>query len=231
MVDNLQGHSAYSEDALLVSQRNMKPGGKQPKLQNGWYIRDGSQVTQEMNFPTSHPEFPGKPKGIKHVLMECGLFQNNLTMQCKKKKDGTGGKCEHGATDCCAKQILELQPDFQEQRSLVQEVIEECGHICIFLPKFHCKLNFIEFLWGAVKKYLCEHCDYTFKTLQENMPKALASVSLQTIQKWEHQMQRWVSAYEGGLAAKEAQKQVQTFSSRKYASHRRIPESVASELD
>jgi len=104
----------------------------------------------------------------------------------KKKKDGTGSKCKHCTTDCCAKQILELQPGFQEQRSLVEEIIEECGHICIFLPKFHCELNFIEFFWGAVKKYLCEHCDYTFKTLQENMPKALASVSLQTIQKWEH---------------------------------------------
>ena len=150
--------------------------------------------------------------------MECGLFQNNLAMQCKKK-DGTGSKCKHGRTDCCAKWILELQPDFQEQRSLVQEVIEECGHICIFLPKFHCKLNFIEFFWGAVKKYLREHCDYTFKTLQENMPKALASVSLQTIRKWEHRMHRWVSAYKGGLAAKEAQKQVQEFSSRKYTSY------------
>jgi hypothetical protein len=29
MVDNSQGHSAYAVDALLVSQMNMKPGGKQ----------------------------------------------------------------------------------------------------------------------------------------------------------------------------------------------------------
>ena len=32
-------------------------------------------------------------------------------------------------------------------KSLVQEVIEAAGHICIFLPKFHCELNFIEFFW------------------------------------------------------------------------------------
>ena len=84
------------------------------------------------------------------------------------------------ATACCNKHILELQADFQQQKSLVQEVIEAAGHLCIFLPKFHCELNFIEFFWGAVKKYLCDNCDYTFDTLKENMPKAMASVSLST---------------------------------------------------
>lgn len=29
MVDNSQGHSAYAEDALLVSHMNINPGGKQ----------------------------------------------------------------------------------------------------------------------------------------------------------------------------------------------------------
>ena len=75
-------------------------------------------------------------------------------MQCKKVEDGSGDKCEAGVTDCCAKCILDFQPNFQKQKSLVQEVIEAAGHLCIFLPKFHCELNFIEFFWGAVKKYL-----------------------------------------------------------------------------
>ena len=52
----------------------------------------------------------------------------------------------------------------------------------------HCELNFIEFFWGTVKKYLWEHCDYTFKTLKTNLLKTLESVQLSTIQKWEHQM-------------------------------------------
>ncbi|OAX35610.1 hypothetical protein K503DRAFT_828537 [Rhizopogon vinicolor AM-OR11-026] len=49
-----------------------------------------------------------------------------------------------------------------------------------FLPKFHCELNFIEFFWGVVKKYLRDICDYTFATLKENMPKALAPIQRST---------------------------------------------------
>ncbi|KAF9008711.1 hypothetical protein BDQ17DRAFT_1421917 [Cyathus striatus] len=56
-----------------------------------------------------------------------------------------------------------------------------------------CELNFIEFFWGAVKKYLQGNCDYTFTTLQENMPKALASVSVETIRKWEHHVHHWIA--------------------------------------
>ena len=47
-------------------------------------------------------------------------------------------------------------------------------------------LNFIEFFWGLVKEYLQDNCDYTFDTLKENLPKALESVPLSTIQKWQH---------------------------------------------
>jgi hypothetical protein len=38
MVDNLQGHLAYLVDALLTLKINMKPGGKQAKMRDGWYM-------------------------------------------------------------------------------------------------------------------------------------------------------------------------------------------------
>lgn len=229
MVDNSQGHSAYGEDALLTSRMNMRPGGKQAKLRDGWYIKDGQKIIQPMCFPGVHSEFPGMQKGIKQVIVERGLWKNGLVMQCKSQKNGE--KCTSDATDCCAQHILDLQPDFQEQKSLIQEVIEAAGHLCIFLPKSHCELNFIEYFWGAVKKYLRDHCDYTFATLKENMPKALAAVDVGLIRKWEHHMVQWMEAYRGGLGAKEAQKQVKMFSSCHYRSHRRVPETVAQLFD
>jgi hypothetical protein len=65
----------------------------------------------------------------------------------------------------------------------------------------------------------------------ESKPKALASVSVETIRKWEHWMKRWMEPYRGGLDAKQAQFQVKTFSSWCYRSHRRVPEWVAAHFD
>ncbi|KIL57051.1 hypothetical protein M378DRAFT_33779, partial [Amanita muscaria Koide BX008] len=101
MVDNSQGHSAYAVDALLTQRMNLRPGGKQARLRNGWYKRNGEKINQSMIFPPDHPTFPNEPKGMKQTLTE-------------------------------------------------------------------------------------HHCDYTFKTLQHNMPIALASVGLHTIRMWEH---------------------------------------------
>jgi len=224
MIDNSQGHSAYSKDALLASRMNLRPGGKQAWMRDGWYMQNDRKVIQSMVFPVNHPEFPDQPKGMKQVLQERDLWINGLIMKCRDR-------CVVGSVNCCAKRLLEVEPDFREQCSLVQEVIEAAGHLCIFLPKFHCELNFIEYFWGAIKKYLRDHCDYTFTTLQENLPKALGSVVVETIRKWEHRTWRWLEAYGDGLAAREAQLHVQKFSSRKYKSHRRVPEGLVVQLD
>ena len=57
--------------------------------------------------------------------------------------------------------------------------------------------------------------------LYDNMPNALASVAVETIRKWEHQMKRcqWMEAYEDGLDAKDAQIQVKSHSSVLNATH------------
>ncbi len=84
MVDNSQGHSAYAIDALLVSRMNLRPGGKQARMRDGWFMRRGNEkVTQSMVFPPDHLEFPNEPKGMKQVLIERGLWDNRLKMQCK----------------------------------------------------------------------------------------------------------------------------------------------------
>jgi hypothetical protein len=205
---------------------NLRPGGKQARMRDGWFIRSGpgdsDKIIQPMIFPPDHPNFPDQPKGMHQVLVERGLYSDKLHMRCK-------GDC--GSNSCCAKRILELQPDFKEQKSLVREVIEAAGHLCIFLPKFHCELNYIEFFWGAVKRWLHKNCDYTFQGLQENLPRALDSVTLETIRKWEHRMYQWMDAYHNGLSARDAQFKVKEFSSKKYSSHRRVPESLARQFD
>jgi transposase len=201
---------------------NVRPGGKQAHIRDGWFIQDGEKIVQSMIFPPNHSTNLNKPKGIKAVLTKRGLYRADLRGKCKKR-------CESNA--CCNKRILELQSDFAEQKSLVQETIKAAGHLCLFLPKFHCELNPIEYFWGMVKKYLRNHCNYSFDGLKENLPKALDLVPIQAIRWWEHQLFRWVDAYRAVLGSVEAQLQVKQFSSRQYKSHRQIPENVATHFD
>ncbi|KAF9012340.1 hypothetical protein BDQ17DRAFT_1232750, partial [Cyathus striatus] len=89
-------------------------------------------------------------------------------------------------------------------------------------------------LWSDKLHMQCNgkyHCDYTFQTLKDNLPKALSSVKLETIWKWEHRTIRWMEAYCSGLGAKDAQLKVKQFSSKRYMLHCKIPEGVAQMFD
>ena len=185
----------------MATQMNMNPGGKQARMRDGWFMQGNEKITQQMSFGPDHPEFPNQDKGMKAVLQERGIWKPGLVMKCKKQNTNILCTSDH----CCARKIIENQPDFKEQQSLVYETIHQLGHYYIFLPKYHCELNFIEFFWGATKKYLRDHTDYTFDTLKENLPKAMASVKLETIRQWEHRTFRWCEAYRSGAGAKEAQ--------------------------
>ncbi len=124
LVDHSQGHSAYAEDALRATHMNLRPGGKQARMRDGWFERNGVKITQPMIFPPNHPQYPDQPKGMQQVLQERGLWRSGLLMKCKES-------CDSDSTDCCARRILEVQPDFREQRSLVEEVIEAAGTILV----------------------------------------------------------------------------------------------------
>ena len=201
---------------------NICPGGKQAHLHNSWFICDGEKVIQPMVYSPDNNQNPNMPKGIKAVFSEHGLWQADLWGKCEKR-------CK--SNDCCNKRILRLQPDFLEQKSLVQETIEAAKHLCLFLPKFHCKLNPIGYFWGMVKKYLCDHCNYSFDGLKDNLPKALESVQIQTIWQWENKFFCWVEAYCSGLGLVEAHAHVKKYTSRQFTSHRCVSERVAATFD
>jgi hypothetical protein len=123
MVDNSQGHSAYAEDALLMSWMNVRPDGKQAHMHDGWFMLDSHKISQSMIFPHDNPDFPNEPKVIKAILTEHRLFQPKLCRKCQNK-------CNGDKDACCNRCILKLQPDFHDQKSLIQEVIEAAGHLC-----------------------------------------------------------------------------------------------------
>ncbi|CAG8593227.1 hypothetical protein GLOIN_2v1792152 [Rhizophagus irregularis DAOM 181602=DAOM 197198] len=175
---------------------------------------------------TYHDEkLRGKPKGIKQVLIEYEKWPpGGLILDCKECKEKIQ---DISRTTCCARQvIISLEPNFIAQKGAIKELIENAGHKCIFSPKFHCKLNFIERYWGVAKRYSCENCDYLWKGLQKIVYESLNSVNLTTIRKFSRKFWCYMD-----LCRKDIDRKLVEYAIKKYKSHRRIPECVLEELN
>src|SRR5215813_629381 len=98
-------------------------------------------------------------KGMRKVLEERQLWRDGLLKECPKR--------QHTSDHCCAVNILSSQPDFANQKTLLEEIVTAAGHQIIFYPKFHCEFNFIEQFWGAAKLYTRRNSDYTWEGLKK----------------------------------------------------------------
>jgi len=66
--------------------------------------------------------------------------------------DDCASDVQHTRTNCCCVTgVLTQLQDFLDEKPMIQQHIESQGHICMFLPKFHCELNPIEMYWGWAK--------------------------------------------------------------------------------
>lgn len=208
-------------DALIATRMNLSPGGAQPKMRDGWYIdENGQKRVQSMIFPEDH-KLKGKPKGIKQVLKERNLWPDKsirlMCEQCSGKQEDV----DLERSDCCAKRIISLQPDFREQKSILEEAVIEANHIFERYPKFHCECNFIERYWGFAKRKTRRICSYNFADLLIQVPEVLISVPVTTIRKFARKSWRYMDAYNRGLEGRTAEWAVN-----KYKSHRRLPENI-----
>ena len=140
--DSSSNHNCVAKDALVVSRMNLSSGGKQAVMRDT--IVDGTHYT--MVFPDNYANevLRGKPKGMKEVLKDRGLWIDGLPRTCSRCR---ADDKHPDRVDCCAERILELQPDFVAQDSILEEIAREEGQRIVFYPKFHCELNFIEMYW------------------------------------------------------------------------------------
>jgi hypothetical protein len=79
----------------------------------------------------------GTAKGLQQVLEERGFNVSGMRSKCKPV-------CPWENDNCCMARLLSKQDDFAIQESLLEAMIQNASHECIFLPKFHCELNPIE---------------------------------------------------------------------------------------
>ena len=134
--DQSSAHASLGQDALRAFDMNKGNGGKQRKQKD---------TVIPMNNPSA--EFHGKPqkmttesgeaKGLQQTLKERGFDVHGMRVKCSPV-------CPFENNDCCMARLLSKQDDFRLQESLLEQKIKSKGHLCVFLPKFHCELNPIE---------------------------------------------------------------------------------------
>lgn len=111
--------------------------------------------------------------------------------------------------------LLANHEDFRTEKTIVEDFLTNRGHTVFFVPKFHCKLNPIERVWGQAKVHTR---NFTISRLRMNVNPALDSVSSDLIRKYFRRVLEYERAYlEGKKAGKELEQAVKV-----YKSHRRI---------
>ena len=104
----------------------------------------------------------GNEKKVKNICPACKASQVEkdrlarvAAAECAEGEaaidDGVSDVPESGSNLCCVTRALSQQQDFLAEKPLIQHYIEGKGHICMFLPKFHCELDPIEMYWGWAK--------------------------------------------------------------------------------
>ncbi|KII90431.1 hypothetical protein PLICRDRAFT_106718 [Plicaturopsis crispa FD-325 SS-3] len=181
-------------------------------------LADGS--AQSLYFPEGH-ELAGVFKGMAVILEERG-FKNAKTLRAECKDF----KCVRGAVDCCCRRILFNEPDFVAVESLLETACKARGFRAVFLPKFHCELNFIEQCWGYAKRIYRQFPTSSKEAdLERNVLEALETVPRSAMRRFSTRSLRFMDGYRKGLDGKQA-----AWASKKYRGHRVLPESLFRDL-
>ncbi|KAF8546040.1 hypothetical protein OG21DRAFT_1380904, partial [Imleria badia] len=126
----------------IILGENGRPVKEKVRMGDG-RLPDGTP--QSLYFPEGH-EKASWFKGMAQILIECGYTDSSgLKTECKDFK------CPADRVDCCCRCLLYTQPNFTKVESLLETTCRRRGFNVIFLPKFHCELNFIEQCWGDAK--------------------------------------------------------------------------------
>lgn len=165
-VDWSSGHSKHRSDALNVAAMGVNCGGKQAiphsskleadcvrdggTLHEGdiqyFYFRsaeerrdagaiDGLPDPPPFYKPGMQPaEYVGLAKGKKQVLYERGLWQAGMIE--RVDEDDPKGRDQSMSMDY----VLGNCPDFRNETSALQTLVESRGHILVMSPKGHCEL-------------------------------------------------------------------------------------------
>ncbi|KAF9504621.1 hypothetical protein BS47DRAFT_1374374 [Hydnum rufescens UP504] len=185
-------------NALWAFDMNKGNGGKQQKQKDTVIPNNNCMISI------------GEVKGLQDILTEHGFDTRGMHVKCALI-------CPFENKGCCMAHLLSRQEDFVNQTSMLEAAITERGHICIFLPKFHCELNPIEMV-HVFKP--------TFANAKEVAIQSLDSCPIETICWFINWSWHFMSAYHLGLTGKAAEWAV-----RKQKSHHSVAKHVMLAID
>jgi hypothetical protein len=189
LFDNAPSHRKVANDALNAAAMNVNSGGSQPVMRDTEWNGSIQKMVNEN----------GEPKGLRIVLQERGVDTSSMTK------------------DQMCKALL-TYPDFKTAaKPLLQERIEARNHKCMFIPRFHCELNPIEWVWCFVKRHTQKYSNGTITRLRQILPPAFDNVLKDLIKKFFRKVRDYEMSYRLGCTATNVDEAVKT-----YSSHRRI---------
>ncbi|OAD70636.1 hypothetical protein PHYBLDRAFT_69527 [Phycomyces blakesleeanus NRRL 1555(-)] len=153
--------------------------------------------------------------GLRGILQQRSMYRNEAERYSLKRSCNNVAAAD---SRCCTIHIMERQPDFANQKSALEEIVEGSGHKFELYPKYHCECNWIERYWEAAKKEARRECDYSFQSLNRKINSFLDSVCPpeddvpEKIRRYFHKSFAYINAYSLGHDAEHAFEIVKQFS-------------------
>jgi hypothetical protein len=215
--DNSQNHHARAPGGLCAKTMLKGKGGKNQVIQRDTvYNGVPQQLWQQKRTPFDGPLWEDEaqtipvrePKGLLKILTERNV------------------QCSHMSV-AAMRECLAEHEDFKNELGWLERVVTERGHDILYLPKFHCELNYIESVWAYVKSYCRRNCVFSFPRLKADLPHVLLSIPIACFKRFERHCLRFMSGYRqhnlhGPLL---------DYIMKKYSSHRKVPALLTSEVD
>ena len=122
------------------------------------------------------------------------------------------------------REVLGAMSDFANKKSRIEHYLEDKGHICVFLLKFHPEVNPIECVWSQAKWHTKPYCNYTLSSLWKNIPDAFNNITQDNIKNYFRKVRHYMIVYlKGHTGNSELEDKVRMYK-QTIESHQRIGE-------
>jgi hypothetical protein len=140
-------------------------------------MKDGVKIEQSFLLPD------GRRKGLQRILQERGI-------------PPPSGKTKW--MRAAAQERMAQEPDFKEEKSHVERLVEDLGGEVIISPKYHPEFSPVELAWAFCKRFTRRTCGYSIVSLRLNIPRSLELITEEVTLKLFDHVKAYRQAYSGG---------------------------------